>query len=123
MLDKKTKKYLDSLPDDQFLCLMNIQYGRQLPQWEECSKEEYEECCGKDTDSITELLEKYLLNPDTYRRIPYWNNGGGIMDQISGREPDGYTYKKLVGYKFVLMMGEDMCQYCATRKCMDRYFN
>ena len=72
-----------------------------------------------------EFLERFVdnvLNGRKYRAVPFWNEGGGIMDQISGREPDGYHYEKCIGYKKVLMLGSDMIEYCQTRECMKPYF-
>ena len=126
MLDKETIRYLDSLSDTEFIYLVHIKFGATLPQWVECTKEEYEKYCGKNEDKITmDFLERLIdnmCNGREYRRVPIWNNGGGIMDQISGREPDGYLYEKCTGYKKVLMLGGDMIEYCQTRECMKPYF-
>ena len=126
MLDKETIKYLDSLSDAEFIYLIHVRFVANLPQWEECSKEEYEKCCGKAggiiTDEILACLLDNLANNREYRAVPFWNEGGGIMDQISEREPDGYRYEKCTGYKKVLMMGGDMVDYCSKRKCMKKYF-
>ena len=127
MLDKETIKYLDSLSDAEFIYLMHIRFGATLPQWDECTKEEFEKYCG-DTDdhviseeSLIRLVDN-IANNREYRAVPFWNNGGGIMDQMSGREPDGYKYEKCTGYKKVLMMGGDMVDYCSKRECMKPYF-
>ena len=127
MLDKETIKYLDSLSDAEFIYLIHLKFGAALPQWEKCTKEEYEKYVDKIEDNKTtiDLLEHLLdnmCNGREYRRVPIWNNGGGIVDQISGREPDGYKYEKCTGYKKVLMMGGDMVDYCSKRECMKKYF-
>ena len=57
-----------------------------------CSKEEYERGMKNDP----------FFSP--YRRVPIWNNGGGLMDQISSREPDDYRYEKQVGLKDVVLV-------------------
>ena len=124
-LDKKTKKYLDSLPDEAFIYLMFLQYGATLPKWERCSKEEYEKYMGSEEECnkvSLKTIERWLLAPTEYKKVPYWNNGGGIIDQISGRKPDGFYYEKVVGYERTLMMGGDMVAYCQTRKCMEQFF-
>ena len=119
MLDSKTKQYLDSLPDDVFIFLMNSRFGQKIAKWEDVTKEEYEKHCGKPNEPLDIANLFYGLE---YKAVPYWNNGGGILDQISGRKPDGYTYKKYVGYDYCLVMGNDMIDYCKTRKCMKPYF-
>lgn len=126
MLDKETIKYLDSLSDAEFIFLIHARFVANLPQWEECSKEEYEKYCGKAggiiTDEILARLLDNLANNREYRAVPFWNECGGIMDQISGREPDGYRYEKCIGYEKVLMMGGDMVDYCSKRECMKKIF-
>ena len=124
MLDSKTKQYLDNLPDDEFIYLMNLRFGQKIAKWADVTKEEYEKHCGKPNVSQF-ILEKYigrLFYEPRYKAVPYWNNGGGIMDQISGRKPDGYRYQKCIGYDYCLIMGGDMIDYCKTRKCMEPYF-
>ena len=127
MLDKETIRYLDSLNDDEFIYLMHIRFGATLPQWKECTKKEYEKYCGKieddkiTIDSLEHLLDN-LFNGREYIRVPFWNKGGGILDQISGREPDNYRYEKCVGYRQALCLGSDMIDYCKTRECMKSYF-
>ena len=127
MLDSETKQYLDNLPDDEFVYLMNLRYGQKIAKWADVTKEEYEKHCGKPDESLSvQSLEKYigsLFYEPWYKAVPYWNNGGGIMDQISGRKPDGYRYQKCIGYDYCLIMGGDMIDYCKTRKCMEPYFN
>ena len=117
MFNKDTIKYLDSLKDDEFILFLNIKFGATLPQWERCTKEEwekFEEMYLKGKISL-EYIESALKFFREYRRVPFWNNGGGILDQISVREPDGYYYEKCVGYKKCLMLGSDMMEYCEKR--------
>ena len=122
-LDKKTKNYLDSLPDDVFIYTLFLQYGATLPKWERCSKEEYEKYMGRVNEAFSfDSLEKWLTAPTGYRKVPYWNSGGGIWDLINNKEPNGYYYEKVVGYERTLMMGGDMVAYCQTRKCMEQFF-
>ena len=115
MLDKETIKWLDKLSDKELMVFPNIRFGIDEPQWKRCSKKEYEKYCGKECQSLSEMVERYLLNPDEYKRVPYWNEGGGILDQISGKEPDGYNYYKLNGYKRVILLGKDMMDYVQRR--------
>jgi len=119
-LSKKEKEYLDKLNDELFLALIYSVYSAKVPIIEKCTKEEYDSH-HKENATFEEMVE-YLLSDVRYRRIPYWNNGGGILDQISGKEPDGYRYEKIIGYKDILMMGSDMIEYCQTRECMKDYF-
>lgn len=122
-LTKKLVKYLDSLPDEAFIYLMFLQYGATLPKWERCSKEEYEKYMGKVNEAFSfNSIEKWLTAPTEYRKVPYWKNGGGILDQISNKEPDGYYYEKVVGYERTLLMGRDMVEYCSKRPCMEKFF-
>lgn len=107
------KKYLDSLPDDFLIAYLWAYYGIREPVWEKCSKEEYETNCGS--------FEKNLLAGIMYRAVPIYNNGGGILDQISGKEPDGYKYEKSTYYKNILILGKEMIEYCQTRECMKEY--
>lgn len=115
MIDKEEKEKLDRLSDEELITCLTILYETKIPQWEKCSKEEYEKYCGKECDSFSEILEKYLLSPNTYKRVPYWNNGGGILDQISGRKPDGYNYYKLKGYEKIILLGSDLMEYIQSR--------
>ena len=125
-LSKETIEYLDSLSDAEFIYFLHLNYSAKIPQWKECSRKEYEKYCGKFEDKITIDLLEHLIdnmcNGREYRRVPFWNEGGGIMDQISGREPDGYRYEKCTGYKNTLMLGSGMIEYCQTRECMKPYF-
>lgn len=117
----KTKEYLDSLSDDELLIELNIRFGESIPVWEECSKEEYEENYGKDdynTISLKGLL-KWINSPNTYKREPHWNNAqSGILWQIQHAydKPDYYTYHKLVEWKHVLMIGNNIMEYLYDRK-------
>lgn len=119
-MKEEDKEYLDGLDDEAFLALLYIRYAIKLPIWERCSKEEYENNHNfKFTvDSIEDIFDK-----PKYRRVPIYHNGGGILDQISYREPDGYYYEKLVEYKDVLMLGSDMIDYCKTRECMKPFLD
>lgn len=125
-LSKKDKEYLDSLDDETFISLITCSYSTKVPVIEKCTKEEYEEhevdITKLSTDEIIKFIEREINSNIEYRRIPYWNSGGGILDQISGKEPDGYRYEKIVGYEDVLMMGSDMIEYCQTRECMKPFF-
>ena len=125
-LTKKQIAFLDSIPDSVFLFWIWGNYGADVPQWKRISKKEYEKNCGK-TDGIITLskLEKAMENMaegKEFRAVPYYKNGGGILDQSSGREPDGYYYEKCTGYNKVLQLGGDMVEYCQTRECMKPYF-
>ena len=111
-LTKSDITFLDSLDDEKFLATLWICFGERLPQWKRCSKREYEKHCGEN------VIERLF----SYRKVPYWNNGGGILDQISGKEPDGYYYEKCIGYQNTLMLGSDMMEYFKTRECMKPYF-
>lgn len=92
-MDRKTQELLDSLSEEELLAFLYARYGIKEPQYEECSKEEYESVWGTKDEPLTfERLKKILCSEYEYKLIPYWNNGGGILDQISGREPDGYRY-------------------------------
>ena len=115
MLDKETIKWLDSLSDEELIAFISVRFGMNEPQWKKCSKKEYEKHCGKACQSLSEMIERYLLNPNKYKRVPYWNEGSGILDQISGKEPDGYNYYKLKGYKWVILLGSDMMDYVQRR--------
>ena len=120
------REYLDSLSDTAFIYWIHAHYATTIPQWEDCSKEEYEKYCGKVGDAITTTLLEHLvdniINGREYKKVPFWNNGGGILDQISDKKPDGYYYQKCAGYKTVLMLGKEMIDYCRTRECMKPYF-
>jgi len=119
-LAKEEKEYLDKLKDDELIHFLHVAYSAKVPITEECTKEEYE---ANHKDKLTwEDIINEVCSDIQYKRIPYWNNGGGILDQISGRQPDGYYYEKITGYKTVLIMGGDMIDYCRTRECMEDYF-
>ena len=122
------KEFLDSLNDELFISLLCIKYGATLPIWERCSKKEYYDNVPTiDGDIITAkwLMDysKYLSSDKEYRRMPiYHGKGGGLLDQISGRNPDDYYYEKRIGSEFILKLGSDMFEYCQTRKCMEPFF-
>ena len=128
MLDKKTKKFLDSMPDDLFIAFLFMKFSYSTPIWERCTKEEYEQYIARynDKPTIDDLLRMskslFSSNYHVYRRVPIWHNGGGILDQISGKEPDGYYYEKQVGTQKGLALGSDMWNYCQTRECMKPFF-
>lgn len=107
---------LDKLKDDELLYILSLMYGTYIPIWEKCSKEEYEKYYGSDNSTVTELIIKYLSSPNEYKKVPYWNTGGGILDQINGREPNGYQYYKLKSKEFTLMLGSEMINYLNKRK-------
>lgn len=117
-MDKKTKKYLDSLSDDELHALLQIRYGQYVTKWEKCSKEEYEENCPE-YDGTIESVFKWLNSVGIYKREPHWKNQQcGIMWQIEhyNDEPDYYTYSKAIGQEFVLMLGSEMIDYLHNRK-------
>lgn len=121
-MNKEYKAYLDSLPDDFLIAYLWANYGTREPVWEKCSKEEYETNCGSiGSDKLTteHLLrfEKNLHAGIMYRAVPIYNNGGGILDQISGKKPDGYKYEKSTYYKQILVLSKEMIEYCKTREC------
>ena len=121
-MNKEYKEYLDSLPDDLLIAYLWAYYGTREPVWEKCSKEEYEKNCGNpDDDKLTpEHLQRFIdnaLGGTMYRAVPVYKNGGGILDQISGKKPDGYNYEKSTYYKEILVLGNEMIEYCKTREC------
>lgn len=130
MLDPETKQYLDNLPDDEFIYLMNLKYGQKVAKWVDCSEEEYINFIGNEIgepDGVLSMktLEKIaarIFDEQEYRVVPYYNDRVGIQDIIFGRKPDGYRYQKCIGYDYCLIMGGDMIDYCKTRKCMEPYF-
>lgn len=118
--------FLDNMPDDVFIFWLFSNYSASIPQWKRVTKEEYEKHCGS-SDGIltTSWLEKMIGNlfqGVQYRRIPYYKHGGGIIDQISGKEPSGYYYEKCVGYNKCLLLGGDLIEYCQKRDCVKKYF-
>ena len=128
MLSKEDKKFLDSLDDELLISFICMSYGTTLPIWERCSKEEYYDNVPMlDGNIITTkwLMDysKYLFSDKEYRRVPlYRSRKGGLLDQINGLDPDDYYYEKRIGSKFALMLGNDMIEYCQTRKCMEPFF-
>lgn len=122
------KAYLDSLDDEMFIAHMLILYGTYEPVWKRCSKKEYEKHCGKtgrESLTIDDIL-KFAENTSDgkiYRAVPIFNNGGGILDQISGKRPDDFIYEKLIGYRKVLLLGSEMIEYCKTRECMKPFLS
>lgn len=130
MLDETTKKCFDEIPDDVFIYMLCANFSITSPIWERCTKEEYEE----HTFNRKHLTDKFTLQDiydaigeisglTEYRRVPIWHNGGGILDQISGKEPKDYYYEKKVGIEKALVLNSDMIEYCRTRECMKPYFN
>ena len=116
-LCKHLKKQLDSLSDDELYYKLALRFGQFVPIWEEVSKDEYEE--NYSNVHSFENLAKWLGSPFTYKREPHWKNvQAGILWQIEHchDEPDYYTYYKLVGQKFTLMLGGDMIEYLHNRK-------
>ena len=65
------------------------------PIWEQCSKEEFDSA-----------MADFPYLPTPYRAVPIYKRGGGVMDQLEGREPDGYRYEKVVGWKNVILLSE-----------------
>ena len=116
-LSKHTKEYLDSLSDDELYYELSLRFGQFVPIWKEVSKDEYEENYG--SDSNYENLLKWISSSFTYKREPHWKNvQAGILWQIEhiNDEPDYYTYYKLVGQEFTLMLGSGMLDYLYNRK-------
>lgn len=130
MLDETTKKYFDEMPDNVFVYILCTNFSITIPIWERCTKEEYEEHTSNRkplTDKLT-LQDIYdavaeVSGLTEYRRVPIWHNGGGILDRMSGKEPNDYYYEKKVGTQKVLTLGGDMIEYCKTRECMKPYFD
>ena len=106
---------LDKLKDDELLYILSLMYGAYIPIWEKCSKEEYEKYYGSNNLTLESII-KYFNSPNEYKKVPYWNTGGGILEQISGKEPDGYQYYKLKDKEFTLMLGSEMINYLNDRK-------
>lgn len=125
-MTKEQIAYLDSLPDEVFFYLLHINFAAKVPVWERCTKEEYVRACGEPDGRLTEenLLKwaESLFEGEKFRRVPYWNEGGGIWDQISCKDPSGYYYEKCVKYEDVLLLDSEMIEYCKTRDCMKCYF-
>ena len=126
-LPKKIKKQLDALDDELFLAYLSFNYGHNESIWEECTQAEYEKfqvpINAEWNEKTFEKYMKYLGQSETYKAEPFYKNkGGGLLWQMEYHEPDGYRYYKKVGQKFVITLGSDMMDYCATRKCMQRYF-
>ena len=130
MMDAETKKYLDSLSDDEFIFLLSTHFSISMPIWERCTKEEYEEHTpqrpileGKiTTEQLVNIVKEVFHSDIVYRRVPIWHNGGGIYIQLSGKSPDDYYYEKQTGTQKCLALGGDMIEYCKTRECMAPYF-
>lgn len=121
---KDFEEYLDSLPDDELLGYLLLRWTQTIPIWERCTKEEYDKY-NQDYDITTDDgLLKTIENIDAmfqYRRVPIWRNGGGLLDQISGREPDDYYYEKMVGEKKCIMVGGDMMDYINKRQLIQKF--
>ena len=118
-LYKKVKKYLDSLSDNELYAVLALRFGQNIPVWKEVSKDEYEENYGKENDISWENVTKWLSSPNTYKRVPHWNNEqAGILWQIEHfyDNPDYYKYYKLVKQEFTLMLRSDMIDYLHNRK-------
>ncbi len=67
----------------------------KIPVWEPCSKEEFERA-----------MKNFPFLPRPYRSVPIYKQGGGIMDQVKGKVPDGYRYEKAVRWKDVVLVSE-----------------
>lgn len=118
-LSKKFRKYLDSLSDEELYYELALRFGQYIPVWKKVSKEEYEENYGKENDYSWKAVEKWLSSPYTYKKEPHWNNvQAGILWQIEhyNDEPDYYTYYKLVGQEFTLMLNSAILNYLYNRK-------
>lgn len=120
-LTQKEKEYLDNLKDDELIFLLHARYSTLVPITEKCTKEEYDKNHKEKFETWQDIVD-WIDSDVAYVAIPYWNNGGGLLDQISNKKPDGYTYEKIVGNKKILCMGGDMIDYCHTRECMKCYF-
>lgn len=111
------KEWLDSLKDDELCFVIEAKYGFDEPIWEECTKEEYEKYYGKENDISWENITKWLSSPNTYKRVPHWNNEqAGILWHMEYHEPDYYTYHKMIGKRHILGLGTDVLNYLNNRK-------
>lgn len=118
-LSEESKKYLDSLSDEELELELSLRYGVKIPIWKEVTKEEYEANYGKEDDYSFSSVMKWLNCPNTYKREPHWNNvEAGILWQIEhyDTEPDYYTYYKLVKEELTLILCSDILNYLNTRK-------
>jgi hypothetical protein len=126
-LTKEQITSLDNLSDSEFIFWICDNYGAEVPRWERISKKEYEKHCGKNDGKLTlsklKKISKNLFDGREFRVIPYYKNGGGILDQIClDKKPDGYYYERCTGYDKVLQLGGDLIEYCLTRECMKPFF-
>ena len=126
-LNKEQVACLDEMSDTAFIAWIWLNYGTREPIWKRITKGEYEKYCGKADDFFTfdklEKIHKNLFEGIEFRMVPYYKNGGGILAQISDKEPDGYYYEKCTEYRNVLMLQGDLFEYCQTRECMKPYYN
>lgn len=123
-MDKKTKRYLDSLPDDLFFAFLFSRFGGTEIIWEEVSEEEYfahELPEPKTIDDIWNITKSIFTEPQ-YRKVPHYRESPGILVQLNGVKPDYYTYEKQVGTKSVICLGNDLLNYCKERECCKELF-
>ena len=122
--EKSFQEFLDGLSDEELVGYLMLGWTQTIPIFKPCSKEEYEKNNPEYDLSTNEGLIKMLENitkMGEYRRVPYWRNGGGIMDQILCREPDGYTYEKKVGEKKCILVGSAMMEYINKRELTKKF--
>ena len=122
--EKKYQEFLDGLSDDELMVYIASQWSEVRPIWKPCTKEEYDKHCPEIDLTTNEGIEQMIKNAAnlfSYRKIPIWYNGGGILDQISGKEPDEYRYEKKVGTKKVIVVGGAMMSYIEKRGITDRF--
>jgi hypothetical protein len=96
------------MPDDVFVYTLFATFSITIPIWERCTKEEYEEHTSNRkplTDKLTLQdicdIVKEVSGLTEYRRVPIYHNSGGILDQISGKEPDDYYYVNILPYHII----------------------
>ena len=126
--EKSFQDFLDGLSDEELLGYLMLRWTETIPIWERCSKEEYDKHVKPLPDMRTKLTNQDLIDIMAnicgqldYRRVPVWHEGGGILDQISGREPDGYYYEKKVGEKKCIMVGGAMMDYINKRELTKKF--
>ena len=111
-LELSTKKYLDTLSDDDLYLELDLRYGMNQPIWEGCSETEYKE--NNPIIKTLEDLEKWINSTDNYRVEPYYDKPG-LLYAIE-HTPSYYKYYKQVGTERILMLGSAMINYLNERK-------
>ena len=120
------KAFFDGLSNREVLIHLSLFHSQEIPIYRRCSKREFDDYWEQSSKAIHNILSADPCSPDYAelidnlpskhcRRVPIWNNGGGVLDQISDREPDAYYYEKLVGYENVIMIGSEMAKYLRER--------